>query len=271
MTNIPFIKMHGLGNDFVIIDSRSEKYSLTDHAIAQIANRRRGVGCDQLVILENSANTDAYVRFYNADGTESGACGNATRCVAWLIMQENGSDSVKLESSAGKLRCKKAGDMQVSVNMGLARTGWHDIPLSREVDTMYLPIESGILKKPTAVSMGNPHAVFFVENAADVPLHILGYGLEHDELFPERANIGVAQVLSRNEIKLRVWERGTGETEACGTGACAAAFAAFSRDLVNNDVLVHLAGGDLKIEIQPDNSVIMTGPVAFVFSGNLEI
>jgi diaminopimelate epimerase len=267
MRNIPFIKMHGLGNDFVIIDSRVHKYAFTEAQIRHIADRHRGIGCDQFVLLQNSAKADVFVRFYNADGSESGACGNASRCVAWLVMQENNSDLVTLQTAGGLLSCRKTGDMQVAVNMGKAKTEWHEIPLAHECDTLELDIAAGVLKHPTAVSMGNPHAVFFAKNINELPLHEFGPHLEHHKMFPERANIGVAEVIADNEINLRVWERGCGETEACGTGACAAAVAAYRRKLTGNNVLVHLAGGDLHIEIQPENVVIMTGPVAVSFKG----
>jgi diaminopimelate epimerase len=267
MSNIEFTKMHGLGNDFVIIDSRKQQFKASPEVIRHIANRHRGIGCDQFVLLEESNKADVFMRFYNADGSESGACGNATRCVAWLIMQENGKDSAELESISGILSCKKAGPMMVSVNMGKAMIDWKQIPLSQETDTLSLDIEAGVLKNPVAVSMGNPHAVFFVDNIRTVPLQELGPKLEHHKIFPQRANSGVAEITSKNEINLRVWERGSGETEACGTGACAAAVAALRSGLTGNNVTVHLPGGDLQIEILAENVVIMTGPAALVFKG----
>jgi diaminopimelate epimerase len=269
MTNIPFIKMHGLGNDFVIVDTRTHKYTFTPEMIEQIANRHEGVGCDQFVLLESSSNAACFVRFYNADGSQSGACGNASRCVAWLVMQEAGCDEVLLETSSGILSCRKTDDLLVAVNMGKAKTKWHEIPLSKDVDTLNLGIEAGCLKNPVAVSMGNPHAVFFVDEVENVALSEFGPTLEHHAMFPERANIGVAEIVSDSEIILRVWERGAGETQACGTGACAAAVAAFRRKLTGNNVLVHLPGGDLHIEIQAENVVIMTGPVAVCFTGEI--
>jgi diaminopimelate epimerase len=270
MEKIPFIKMHGLGNDFVIIDERATNYSLMPKMVQDISSRNRGVGCDQLVVLKKSDNADCFVVFYNADGSRSGACGNATRCVASLIMQETNKKNVTLQTEAGILSCADAAEFGITVNMGKARTSWQEIPLAREADTLHVGIGEGELSDPVAVSMGNPHAVFFVKNTAAVDFGTLGPKLEHHEIFPQRANIGVAEIISKSAIKLRVWERGTGETEACGTGACAAAFAAYSRGLTNNDVVVSLPGGDLRIQIGDDNNVMMTGGATLVFKGEID-
>lgn len=269
MKNIAFIKMHGLGNDFVIVDARKEKHSFTEAMVQFICDRHKGVGCDQFVVIENSAKSDCSVRFYNADGSESGACGNATRCVAKLIMKESGKNSTVLESRAGLLECKAAGD-DITVNMGKARMGWQEIPLAYEADTLHVGIGEGPLQNPVCVSMGNPHAVFFVNDVKKVDLANLGPKLEHHKIFPERANIGVVQVVSENEIILRVWERGSGETMACGSGACAAAVAANARGLTGNNTKVRLAGGDLQIELRGGN-VYMTGAAEQVFTGELKI
>ena len=271
MKNIPFIKMHGLGNDFVIVDERSVDYSFTAEMVQRISNRREGVGCDQFVVLAKSKkdNCDCFVRFYNADGSESGACGNASRCVAWLLMEEFSKEKVVLETMSGQLVCKKTGENAVCVNMGKAKNDWKNIPLAYETDTLHLAIEQGDLKDPVAVSVGNPHVVFFVENVAEVNLEKEGSILENHDIFPDRANIGIVQIVSESEIILRVWERGTGETRACGTGACAAVVAAGRRGLVGDNVVVHLTGGDLQIEICDDN-IIMTGPVVVSFSGNIK-
>lgn len=269
MEKIPFLKMHGLGNDFVIIDERQHSYKLDEKAVRHIADRHFGVGCDQLVLLKNSQNADCFMEFYNSDGSKSGACGNATRCVGSLIMQETGKKKIRLETISGILECTDAGENGVSVNMGKARTAWQEIPLARDVDIMNLAIGDGQLQNPVAVSMGNPHAVFFVEDTVAVDLHKSGAVLEHHEIFPERANISSAQVISKNHIKLRVWERGSGETSACGTGACATAFAAFKRGLTENNVKVSLPGGDLFIKIEDDNTVIMTGAATLVFKGEI--
>lgn len=268
MEPIEFIKMHGLGNDFVIIDLRVQKLTLTPEVIQIIADRHRGVGCDQLVTIETSSRADCLVKFYNADGSESGACGNASRCVGALMMEETGQDTATLETTTALLHCRRNND-QIAINMGQPRTNWQDIPLAKETDTLHLGISLGELSDPVAVSMGNPHMVFFVENAEAIDLATLGPQLEHHPLFPERTNVEAAQVLSSNAIRLRVWERGSGETPACGTGACATVVAAQRRGLVGNHVTVHLPGGDLHIEREKSGEVIMTGPVAKTFSGTL--
>lgn len=268
MKNIPFIKMHGLGNDFVIIDIREKEYSFSNDEVRKIADRHKGVGCDQFVTIDKSDKADCFVRFYNSDGGEAGACGNASRCVAWLLIKESGVEHVTLETVAGILNCEKKGDELVSVDMGQAKTDWNEIPLSNQIDTLNIPISSGELKNAVGVSMGNPHAVFFVDNVDLIDLQEHGAKLEVDSIFPEKANISVAQIITKNEIKLRVWERGVGETNACGTGACAAAVAAHRRGLVESQVSVGLPGGNLFIEYSGSN-VIMTGPVATVFKGVL--
>jgi diaminopimelate epimerase len=268
MKNIEFIKMHGLGNDFVIVDTRLEKYSFSDDEIRLICSRYKGVGCDQFVLIELSDNADCFVRFYNSDGSESGACGNASRCVAWLMIEEKGVDDVVIETTSGLLNCIKKGENLVSVDMGEAKTDWRNIPLSREVDTLSLPVSCGDLSNGVAVNVGNPHAVFFVDNVDDVKLEVCGAKLETDALFPQRANISAAQIISKNEIKLRVWERGAGETSACGTGACATFVAANKKGFVSDSAEIILPGGKLLISCDNDH-IIMTGPVTEVFKGTL--
>ncbi len=271
MSSRPFIKMHGLGNDFVVVDARTEPFPLTDDLAKAIADRREGVGCDQLLIMEPPTNgsADVFMRIRNHDGGEVGACGNGTRCVAALVMSELGREAITIETSAGLLQAKAAGPGRVTVDMGEARLGWRDIPLSEERDTLHLGIENGPLKDPVGVSMGNPHAVFFVEGVESLPLEELGPTLEHHPLFPERANIGAAEVIGENKLRLRVWERGVGETRACGTGACAAAVAAARRGLTGRKVEVVLTGGPLTIEWLENGHVEMTGPVATSFHGEL--
>ena len=262
-----FIKMHGIGNDFVVIDNRDGKNNLTNEQVAVICDRHKGVGCDQLVMLENSENSDVFMRFFNPDGSESGACGNASRCVASLICKELNQGEVELETSSGVLHTRKTADGLIAVNMGKARTNWEEIPLAKNVDTLKLPIGEGELQNPVAVSMGNPHAVFFVDNGREIDLDVLGSKLEYNDIFPERANIGVVDVISDSEINLRVFERGAGETLACGSGACAAVFASNSRGLTGKDVKVNLPGGALNIKLQDDGDIIMTGTATFVFEG----
>lgn len=271
---VEFLKMHGAGNDFVVIDNRSGAYVFNETQRKRLADRRYGVGCDQIVLLEESAVADVFMRLYNQDGGEVSACGNATRCVAWLMMEETGTSHVNVETRAGILGCDRAGDMAVTVDMGLPRFDWREIPLAKDVNAQSVPfLQLGKLHEGFALSMGNPHIVFVSPDVDAVPLHEAGPRVEHDALFPERVNVEVMQVLSRNHLKIRVWERGAGETLACGTGACASMVAAKIRGLVDERVTVSLAGGDLVIEwpgdsIRSDDRVKMTGPVAVVFEGN---
>ncbi len=258
-----FLKMHGAGNDFVVFDARSEPLRFTSAQIAQIANRRLGIGCDQLVVLEPSQKADVFMRIYNADGSESSACGNATRCVAWLLKKS----PVTIETQSGILTCETAGDHLITVDMGAPKLEWQQIPLADAQDTLHVTLEDDGLADPVAVNMGNPHIVFFVDDVNAVPLHEIGPRIEHHPLFPERVNVSVAQVVSYDTIKLRVWERGAGETLACGTGACASLVAAHRRGLTGMRADILLSGGTLTIEW--DDTVKMTGPVALSFEGRL--
>ncbi len=269
----PFIKMHGLGNDFVVVDARQSPFALDDGLARALADRREGVGCDQIVVLEPARNgsSDVFLRFWNSDGSEADACGNGTRCAASLIMAESGRDAIAIETAAGLLGARAAGAGRVTVDMGEARLAWDQIPLAREQDTLHLELACEALRDPVAVNVGNPHAVFFVEDAAAVDLARLGPELEHDPLFPERANIGIAQLTGPDQLRLRVCERGAGITRACGTGACAAAIAAARRGLTGRRVTVTLDGGPLVIEWREDGHVLMTGPVATAFVGELDL
>ena len=271
MTGLPFTKMHGLGNDFVVFDARRAPLALDGAQVRAIADRRTGVGCDQLVLLEAPRNgaTDAYLRFWNQDGGEVAACGNGTRCAARLLMDETGAEQVVLETDAGPLAAHEAGAGQVRVDMGPARLDWREIPLARAMDTLHVTVGTGSLSDAVAVNMGNPHAVFFVDDAEAVPLAEIGPQLETDPLFPERANIGVAQRITDDRLRLRVWERGVGLTQACGTGACAAAVAGARRGLTERSVAVILDGGELGIVWREDGHVEMTGPTAASFTGVL--
>jgi diaminopimelate epimerase len=272
MSAVSFIKMHGLGNDFVVIDARNHRLDIGEAAARRIADRHTGVGCDQVIVIETAANggADAFMRIRNSDGGEIAACGNAARCVAELLMREKGVPRLTLATRAGLLAAERGAGGAVAVDMGPARTLWQDIPLARAMDTLHLPVALGPLADPVAVSMGNPHAVFFVPDAAAIDLAALGPTLEHHELFPERANIGVAQILSPGRIRLRVWERGAGLTLACGTGACAALVAASRRGLASRKAELVLDGGALAVEWREDNHVVMSGPVATSFSGAFE-
>lgn len=266
-----FHKMHGLGNDFVVLDARVHGLSLTPERVRALADRRTGVGCDQLIVVAPPASRthDATMLIYNADGSEVAACGNASRCVAWLLMAETGRDKVVIATKAGLLDAEARGPHIVAVDMGPARLDWRDIPLAVACDSLHLAIGAGGLDDPVAVSMGNPHAVFFVPDAEAVDLATLGPVLERHPMFPERANIEVAQVLAPDRIRMRVWERGAGITSACGTGACATLVAAARRGLTGRKAELLLDGGPLTIEWLKDDHVLMTGPVALSFTGIL--
>ncbi len=262
-----FLKMHGLGNDFVILDARTGDLAMTADRARQIADRHFGVGCDQLIVIEPSAKATAFMRIYNPDGSEAGACGNATRCVASLL----DGDAPVIETISGLLPCVKNADGTVTVDMGEPKLDWEQIPLSNMTDTLRVQVGVGAVKEPTCVNMGNPHAVFFVPDAAAVPLTQIGPSLETASVFPERANIEVVQVLDRAHVRARVWERGAGITLACGSGACAVAVAGVRRGLTDRSVTVTMDGGDLKLEWrEADNHVYMTGPVATSFEGVLK-
>ncbi len=274
MSALPFVKMHGLGNDVVIFDARAEPLPLSPDAARRIADRRRGVGCDQVVVVEPPANgrADVFLRFYNADGGEAQACGNGTRCVAALLMGDSGAEHITMETVAGLLAGSRAADGRVTVDMGPAKTEWQEIPLARAGDTLHVDLALGPLSDPVAVNMGNPHAVFFVPDVAAVDIAALGPKLEHDPIFPERANIGIAQVTGPDHLRLRVWERGAGLTQACGSGACAAAVAAVRRGLTGRTVTLDLDGGPIEITWrESDGHVLMTGPVATAFTGSLDL
>jgi diaminopimelate epimerase len=268
----PFLKMHGLGNDFVVIDARNQPLKLTPLQARLIADRRLGVGCDQLLIIEKPNNpklADAFMRILNPDASEAGACGNGTRCVADLLMREGGRDHLVIETIAGLLDAERASDNRVTVDMGPARLDWREIPLKDACDTLHIPLTLGPLSDPVGTNMGNPHATFFVDDAEKIDLASLGPVLERHAMFPDRANIGIVQVLSPEKLRFRVWERGVGITMACGSGACAALVAAARRGVTGRKAIVVLDGGELEIEWAKDGHVMMTGPVALSFTGTL--
>ena len=267
---IPFVKAHGLGNDFVVIDARWRAVPLSDASVRAIADRRRGVGCDQVIVLEPARGpmAEAFMRIRNADGGEVAACGNASRCVARMLMTERASDRIALETNAGLLDCTAAGDA-VAVDMGPAQTDWAQIPLAEPMDTRRLPIALEDLTDPAAVGIGNPHVVFFVDDPDAVDLARLGPELEHHPLFPHRTNVEIVALAAPDVLRVRVWERGVGITQACGTGACAAAVAAHRRDLAGRRATVRLDGGPLEIDWRDDGHVVMTGPTAIAFTGEL--
>jgi diaminopimelate epimerase len=272
MSAIPFRKMHGLGNDFVVIDARRRAFPLDEPTAHAIADRKTGIGCDQLIVIEQPQDgaADVFMRIHNADGGEVAACGNATRCIAALVMDERGSDRVVVETNAGLLVARPEGGGRVSVDMGPARLGWRDVPLAAEQDTLHVDLALGPLADPACCNVGNPHATFFVADAMSIDLANLGPRLEHHAIFPERANIEVAQVVGPARIRLRVWERGVGITRACGTGACATLVAAARRGLVPRKAEIVLDGGALDIEWREDGHVVMTGPVATSFTGSFD-
>jgi diaminopimelate epimerase len=259
-----FRKMHGLGNDFVIFDAREAPLEMDAGRARALADRRTGIGCDQLVVLEPSAAADVRMRIWNADGSEAEACGNASRCVASLL----GGETV-IETAGGTLHAS-AGDGGASVTMGKPRFAWDEIPLAYAMDTDHLPVAWEELHDPAVLNVGNPHVVFFVEDARAVPLERLGPAIEADPLFPERVNVNVASV-EEGVLRLRVWERGVGLTMACGTGACATAVAAVRRRLVRSPVVVRLPGGVLTISWAPGVEIVMTGGTTPVFEGEVEL
>jgi diaminopimelate epimerase len=269
MDELAFYKMHSLGNDFVIIDRRSGKLTLNTAQICRIADRRHGVGCDQLLSLEPSERAAVFMRVYNPDGSEAEACGNGTRCVARLLMEEGLANRVRIETRADVLAVT-AGVQGYTVDMGRPRFGWDEIPLARPMDTLALDLALGPLERPVGVSMGNPHAVFLVDDAEAIALEQLGPELEHHPLFPERANIGVAEVRDARTIRLRVWERGAGLTAACGSGACAALVAAVRRGVTGRSADLLMDGGRLRIVWNEADRVLMTGPATHSYSGRLD-
>ncbi|MCW1919223.1 diaminopimelate epimerase [Rhodobacter sp. KR11] len=260
---LPFIKMHGAGNDFVVIDSRGREAVVTPALARALGDRNRGVGFDQLAEIRSSQDADFALDFWNNDGTMAGACGNATRCVSDLVMADLGRDQVELITARGRLQARRE-DGRVSVNMGHPQRDWDQVPLAHRVDVMHLPLPGD----PVAVGMGNPHCVFFVPDAEAVPLRDLGPKIEHDPLFPHKTNVEFASVIGPDHLRMRVWERGAGVTLACGSGACATAVAAHLRGLTGRRVTLQLDGGVLEIDWRQDG-VWMTGPVARVFDGML--
>ena len=268
-SGLPFIKMHGAGNDFVVIDSRARGEAMVTAALARaLGDRNRGVGFDQLAEIrpapEGQDGVDFTLDFWNTDGSRAGACGNATRCVSDYVMRDLGKDAVTLITQRGTLRAERLKDGRVNVNMGQPQLDWAEVPLSHPVDTAQLPLEGA----PVAVGMGNPHCVFFVPDADMADVAGLGPRIEHDPLFPERTNVEFASLTGPDRLRMRVWERGAGITLACGSGACATAVAAHLRGLTGRRVTLDLDGGVLEIDWREDG-VWMTGPVALVFEGRI--
>ena len=263
-TGLPFLKMHGAGNDFVVIDSRGRGAVMTAGLARALGDRNRGVGFDQLAEITSSTDADFGLVFWNSDGSQAGACGNATRCVSDYVMRGLGADRVSLVTARGGLVAERAADGRVWVNMGEPQLDWQSIPLAREVDHLHLPLPGD----PVAVGMGNPHCVHFVQDADTVDLVALGPRIENDALFPQRTNVEFASLISPCRMRMRVWERGTGITLACGSGACATAVAAHLRGMIGPRVALEVDGGTLEVDWR-DDGVWLTGPVARVFDGVL--
>lgn len=263
---IPFRKMHGLGNDFVVIDARAGAVAMTPRRAAALGDRHTGIGCDQLIMIEPSARADVRMRIFNQDGSEVEACGNATRAIGQLLA-EGGLAQARIETVAGLLETSAA-DGAISVNMGTPRFAWDDIPLAYAMDTLTMPVGWEDLTGPSAVNVGNPHVIFFVPDTHAVDLARLGPLIEHDPLFPRRINVNVATLTGPDAIDLRVWERGVGLTRACGTGACATAIAAMRRRLTGRTARVTLPGGTLTITWDDQDRIIMTGPATTAFEGH---
>ncbi len=268
--------MHGLGNDFAIFDGRKAAITLDARSASAIGNRRTGIGCDQIIVIENDKAADAFMRIFNSDGSEVESCGNAARCVARLLLDETGKEIVRIGSLGGTMECRRTGE-SVTVDYGEPQTDWREIPMAQAVDTVgfALPLMGAnepALAQAAAAGIGNPHCILFVDDAERAPVTDLGPRIEHHPWFPARTNVEFVERRSDRELRMRVWERGVGVTQACGTGACASAVAAIRRGLTGRDVDVVLDGGTLNIVWrESDSHVLMTGPTALVYSGDVDI
>jgi diaminopimelate epimerase len=277
MITRPFVKMNGAGNDFVVVNALETPFRPTEDQVRALADRATGEGFDQLIAIEPSETADAFMRVWNADGAMVETCGNALRCVGWLLMQADGADRAVIDTAAGPTTATRAGDHRVTVDMGRPRLDWDQVPLAEEMDTRGIelqigPIDAPVLHTPGAVSMGNPHVVFFTDRQDDGFVTGSGSLVEHHPLFPEGVNVGFAHVLDRDRIRLRVWERGAGLTKACGTGACAALVATARRGLTDRRATVVVDGGELVIDWdEASDHVLMTGPVEIERTGTLTL
>ena len=285
MQKIQFIKMHGLGNDFVIIDRRIDNVEINKDIINKLSDRRTGAGCDQVLTIDKntSFDHDARIQIFNPNGDSAEACGNGTRCVAKLLFEEKNTTSIKLQSQAGTLNAKKINNDTISVNLGKVSHKWKDIPLAKELDTLNLTLEAldvktygndehgfYFLTHVVAVNVGNPHVVFFGKNIDQCNLENFGPKIENHALFPEKINVEIVEIINRKIIKMRVWERGAGVTLSCGSGACAAVYASILKDMTDDEVEVKLEKGSLQVKIK-DNEAIMIGPAEESFRGYIEI
>ena len=273
----PFVKMNGVGNDFVVVDALERPFAPTGDQVRALADRATGEGFDQLIAIEPSQTADAFMRVWNADGGMVETCGNALRCVGWMLMQATGLDEIRIDTAAGQAVATRASPDQITVDMGAPRLDWTEIPLAEAMDTRGIelqvgPIDAPLIHTPGAVSMGNPHVVFFTDRLDDAFVTASGSLIEHHPLFPEGVNVGFAQVLAPDRIRLRVWERGAGLTKACGTGACAALVATARRGLTRRRATVVVDGGELMIDWdETSGHVFMTGPVEVERTGTLAV
>ena len=275
-THIPFRKMNGLGNDFVVLDARAHAIPMNTAIAQAISNRQTGIGCDQLIIIEADPAADAFMRIRNCNGDEVDACGNATRCIGDILMHEQNASSVTIRTNAGMLECSRTSTPGIiTADMGRPKLQWDQIPIAEEMDTRLIelqigPIDNPILHSPGVVNVGNPHCIFWVEDVDAPDLETIGPMLEYHPMFPQRANISLAHVSSRTDITLKVWERGAGLTRACGSAACAALVAAVRRKFTERKATIHLPGGSLTIEWREhDSHILMSGPFEYEFDGTL--
>ena len=267
---LQFVKMNGIGNDFVVLDARATPVDLTTDQARYIADRNFGIGCDQILIIAPSDQADITMHILNSDGSVAGACGNGSRCVADLVMGQMGQSRLSMETRGGIILAERIGD-DIAIDMGPAQLDWQNIPLAEERDTAGFDLGFENIPPSIAVNMGNPHAVHIVDDAEAIDLAAIGPQLEHHPIFPDRANIEFISLIAPDEIRMRVWERGAGITIACGTGACASAVAAARAGLTSRHVKVHLDGGMLDIKWRADGGVTMTGPSSYVFDGVIDL
>ena len=272
MQKINFLKMHGLGNDFVIIDKRRSKINITKKIINKLSDRKSGAGCDQLITINNGTtnNVDAKIEIFNPSGDKAEACGNGTRCVAKILFDELKKDKINILSDAGILYAEKKDGINISVNLGKLSTNWKDIPMLEEMNTLDVPIKIKNCSNGVAVNIGNPHIVFFGKDIDNINLHEIGPEIENHKFFPKKINVELIEILNNNKIKMRVWERGVGITLACGSGACASVYAGYIKKFLNNDVEVLLNRGSLFVKIE-NESAIMTGPAEISYAGYINI
>lgn len=275
-TTIPFRKMNGLGNDFVVLDARARPLVVSDDQARAIADRKTGIGCDQLIVMENSPKADVRMRIWNAEGGEVQSCGNASRCIADIVMAEKGAASATIDTKGGLLTAQQAGKLKVRIDQGRPRFDWKDIPLAevfpdtRHIELQVGPIDSPLIHSPSVVNVGNPHCIFWVRDLDVVDLAKVGPMIENHPLFPERTNVELAKVVARDHVILKVWERGAGLTKACGTAACAVMAAGYRLKLIDRECRVTLPGGDLFMAVNEANGhVLMTGPLEYEFEGVL--